>query len=66
MGIDHEVKVQNIQNNLHLQDNRSIQPGPVQIIVEANGEFDPECGNVRITRPSDAEIESANPGGSAA
>jgi hypothetical protein len=61
MGIDHEVKVQNIQNNLHLQDNRSIQPGPVQIIVEANGEFDPEYGNVRITRPSDARDRIGQP-----
>ena len=62
VGIDQQIKIQNIQNNLQLNDNRkqvSMQ-GPVQIIVEANGgQFDPEFGQVRMDNPSADEISSA-------
>ena len=62
LGISQNVKIQNIQNNLHLSDNRKSvsMNGPVQIIVEAgNGQFDPEFGEARISSPSADEISSA-------
>jgi predicted transcriptional regulator len=62
LGISQNVKIQNIQNNLHLSDNRKAvsMNGPVQIIVEAgNGQFDPEFGEARVSSPSADEISSA-------
>ena len=62
LGIESTIKVQNIQNNLQLNDNRKqvSMNGPVQIIVEQNGSgFDPEFGQVRMDSPSADEISSA-------
>jgi len=64
MGIESTIKVQNIQNNLHLtkssQNTEVSLNGPVQIIVEGNGgQFDNEFGQVRVDSPSADEISSA-------
>jgi len=62
-GLSSNVKVQNIQNNLQLNDNRKevTMNGPVQIIVEGNsGEFDPNYGQVRMDSPSTDEINSSS------
>ncbi len=61
-GISSTIKVQNIQNNLQLNDNRKsiTTEGPVQIIVEGNsGQFDSEYGQVRVDSPSADEINSS-------
>ena len=61
-GLSSNVKVQNIQNNLQLNDNRKevTMNGPVQIIVEG-GEVDPEfrTGH-RVDSPSPDEINSSS------
>ncbi len=64
-GIESTIKVQNIQNNLQLNDNRRqvSMNGPVQIIVEGNGgQFDSEHGEgqIRMDAPSADEISSAS------
>ncbi|SRR6266446_6058364 len=65
MGIESTVKIQNIQNNLHLtkNENQVSLNGPVQIIVEGNGgQFNPEHGQdqIRMDSPSADEISSAS------
>lgn len=62
-GIESMIRIQNIQNNLQLNDNRKsvTTQGPVQIIVEGNGgQFDPEYGQVRVDSPSADEINSSS------
>lgn len=63
-GLSSTVKVQNIQNNLHVNktQNTVSMNGPVQIIVESNGgQFDQSHGTdrVRMGGPSADEISSA-------